>query len=42
VRGFYKGWAANTLKVLPQNAIRFAAYEVVKGVLKVEKKMTDT
>ena len=23
VRGFYRGWAANTIKVVPQNAIRF-------------------
>lgn len=26
MRGFYKGWAANTIKVVPQNAIRFVTY----------------
>lgn len=31
--GFYKGMTANALKIVPNNAIRFAAYEVLKGVL---------
>lgn len=28
--GFYKGMSANALKVVPNNAIRFAAYEILK------------
>lgn len=42
MRGFYKGWAANTLKVVPQNSIRFVAYELLKGFLGVKKAKTDT
>jgi solute carrier family 25 phosphate transporter 23/24/25/41 len=42
VRGFYRGWAANTLKVVPQNAIRFVSYETLKGLLGVVKAKTDT
>mmetsp|Transcript_45252 Transcript_45252/g.115807 ORF Transcript_45252/g.115807 Transcript_45252/m.115807 type:complete len:299 (-) Transcript_45252:65-961(-) len=42
MRGFYKGWAANTMKVVPQNAIRFVAYEFLKGALGVQKAKTDT
>lgn len=34
-RGFFKGWAANTLKVVPQNSIRFVSYEVIKSLLGV-------
>eukprot|EP00854_Cymbomonas_tetramitiformis_P032004 gene32004-40432_t len=30
VRGFFKGWMANTLKVVPQNSIRFVTYEMMK------------
>lgn len=41
-RGFYRGWAANTIKVVPQNAIRFVSYEVLKGLLGVKKAKTDT
>jgi solute carrier family 25 phosphate transporter 23/24/25/41 len=41
-RGFYRGWAANTLKVVPQNAIRLVAYETLKGVLGVQRAKTDT
>mmetsp|Transcript_14467 Transcript_14467/g.17541 ORF Transcript_14467/g.17541 Transcript_14467/m.17541 type:complete len:359 (-) Transcript_14467:494-1570(-) len=41
-RGFYKGWLANTLKVVPQNSIRFVTYELLKSMLGVEKKKTDT
>ncbi|KAK9829011.1 hypothetical protein WJX72_003396 [[Myrmecia] bisecta] len=41
-RGFYRGWAANTLKVIPQNSIRFVAYEFLKGLLGVHKARTDT
>ena len=26
LRGFYRGWAANTMKVVPQNAIRFVRW----------------
>uniref|UniRef100_A0A061SE49 Solute carrier family 25 (Mitochondrial phosphate transporter), member 23/24/25/41 n=1 Tax=Tetraselmis sp. GSL018 TaxID=582737 RepID=A0A061SE49_9CHLO len=42
LRGFYNGWAANTLKVLPQNAIRFVTYEFLKKALGVRKARTDT
>ena len=42
VRGFYRGWSANTLKVVPQNAIRFVSYEAHKGVFGVVKAKTDT
>ena len=35
LRGFYRGWAANALKVIPQNSIRFASYEALKGLLEV-------
>lgn len=42
VRGFYKGWLANTLKVAPMSAIRFVAYEQLKRLLGAQKKATDT
>ncbi|KAF6257183.1 mitochondrial substrate carrier protein [Scenedesmus sp. NREL 46B-D3] len=42
MRGFYRGWSANTLKVVPQNAIRLVSYEALKGVLGVKKSKTDT
>eukprot|EP00889_Picochlorum_renovo_P002189 jgi/Picre1/29219/NNA_004611.t1 len=41
-RGFYRGWAANTLKVVPQNAIRFVSYETLKSLFGVKKAKTDT
>uniref|UniRef100_A0A7S2T7G4 Uncharacterized protein n=1 Tax=Chloropicon roscoffensis TaxID=1461544 RepID=A0A7S2T7G4_9CHLO len=41
-RGFYRGWAANILKVIPQNSIRFVAYETMKQVAGIAKKRTDT
>jgi solute carrier family 25 phosphate transporter 23/24/25/41 len=41
-RGFYRGWAANTLKVAPMSAIRFVCYEALKGLLGVQKKSSDT
>jgi solute carrier family 25 phosphate transporter 23/24/25/41 len=31
IRGFYRGIAPNALKVMPNNAIRFAAYETLKN-----------
>ena len=31
----YKGWWANTLKVVPQNAIRFVSYEFFKKLFQV-------
>lgn len=40
--GFYRGWSANTIKVVPQNAIRFVAYEALKSLLGVKKAKTDT
>lgn len=42
MRGFYKGWSANTLKVVPQNSIRFVSYEIMKKLLGVKKAKTDT
>ena len=41
-RGFYRGWSANILKVIPQNSIRFVSYEVMKQVLGIQKRRTDT
>jgi solute carrier family 25 phosphate transporter 23/24/25/41 len=41
-RGFYRGWAANSLKVIPQNAIRFVAYEALKSTMGIKKAKTDT
>ena len=35
MRGFFKGWSANTLKVVPQNSIRFVSYEMLKTLLGV-------
>ncbi|KAF8061169.1 hypothetical protein HT031_004631 [Scenedesmus sp. PABB004] len=42
LRGFYRGWTANTIKVVPQNAIRLVTYEALKGVLGVKRSKTDT
>lgn len=42
VRGFYLGWTANTLKVVPQNSIRFVSYELLKGLFGIKKAKTDT
>ncbi len=42
VRGFYRGWVANTVKVVPQNAIRMVSYEAMKNVMGVKKAKTDT
>eukprot|EP00195_Chlamydomonas_chlamydogama_P017277 CAMPEP_0202901560 /NCGR_PEP_ID=MMETSP1392-20130828/14325_1 /ASSEMBLY_ACC=CAM_ASM_000868 /TAXON_ID=225041 /ORGANISM="Chlamydomonas chlamydogama, Strain SAG 11-48b" /LENGTH=304 /DNA_ID=CAMNT_0049588141 /DNA_START=206 /DNA_END=1120 /DNA_ORIENTATION=- len=42
VRGFYRGWAANTIKVVPQNSIRLVAYEGLKMLLGIKKSKTDT
>lgn len=41
-RGFYRGWAANSIKVVPQNSIRFVAYELLKSLLGIHKSRTDT
>ncbi|GFR43348.1 hypothetical protein Agub_g4270 [Astrephomene gubernaculifera] len=40
--GFYRGWVANSVKVVPQNAIRMVSYEAMKGMLGVKKAKTDT
>lgn len=40
--GFYRGWAANSLKVVPQNAIRFVSYEALKTLVGVKRAKTDT
>jgi hypothetical protein len=29
IRGFYRGWAPNALKVVPQNSLRFASFEAL-------------
>lgn len=42
LRGFYRGWLANTLKVAPQNSIRFVSYEFLKKMMGVQKSKTDT
>jgi solute carrier family 25 phosphate transporter 23/24/25/41 len=42
LRGFYRGWVANSVKVVPQNAIRMVAYEAAKGLLGVKRAKTDT
>jgi len=42
LRGYYRGWVANTLKVIPQNSIRFFAYEGFKSLLAIQKRKTDT
>jgi solute carrier family 25 phosphate transporter 23/24/25/41 len=42
VRGFYRGWVANTLKVAPMSAIRFVSYEALKQLLGVKKSKSDT
>ncbi|CAL6282277.1 unnamed protein product [Bathycoccus prasinos] len=36
-RGFFRGWTANTMKVVPQNSIRFVAYELLKTLLGCEQ-----
>lgn len=41
-RGFYRGWVANSAKVVPQNAIRMVSYEAMKTLLGVKKSKTDT
>ena len=33
MRGFFRGWTANTMKVVPQNSIRFVSYELLKSLL---------
>jgi solute carrier family 25 phosphate transporter 23/24/25/41 len=40
--GFYRGWVANTIKVVPQNAIRMVAYEWLKQIFGIKKQSTDT
>lgn len=42
MKGFFRGWGANTLKVVPQNSIRFVSYELMKQLFGVQKKKTDT
>jgi solute carrier family 25 (mitochondrial phosphate transporter), member 23/24/25/41 len=32
-QGFFRGWTANTLKVVPQNSIRFVSYEILLSLL---------
>jgi Mitochondrial carrier protein len=42
MKGFYKGWGANTIKVVPQNSIRFVTYELFKTLMGIQKAKTDT
>ena len=42
INGFYQGWWANTVKVVPQNAIRLVMYGLLKDLLQIEKEKTDT
>ena len=42
VRGFYRGWVANTLKVAPMSAIRFFSYEALNTIFGVQKSRSDT
>ena len=42
INGFYQGWWANTVKVVPQNAIRLVTYGLLKDLLQIEKEKTDT
>lgn len=39
--GLYKGLLANTLKTVPNNAVRFVAFEFFKKVVGMEKRGTD-
>lgn len=40
--GLFNGWTANTIKVVPQNAIRFVSYELLKQLFSVKKAKSDT
>ena len=42
VRAFYRGWAPAALKILPQSAARFAAYDWAKAALGVARAPTDS
>eukprot|EP00002_Diphylleia_rotans_P016499 TRINITY_DN3209_c0_g1_i1.p1 TRINITY_DN3209_c0_g1~~TRINITY_DN3209_c0_g1_i1.p1 ORF type:complete len:301 (+),score=70.62 TRINITY_DN3209_c0_g1_i1:59-961(+) len=42
MNGFFKGYIANTLKVVPNNAIRFLVYEFMKSILDIKKARSDT
>lgn len=41
-RGLFNGWTANTIKVVPQNSIRFVSYELLKQLFGVNKARSDT
>ena len=41
VLGLYKGQLANLLKTVPNNAVRFIAFEFLKKLVKMEKRHTD-
>mmetsp|Transcript_7388 Transcript_7388/g.8408 ORF Transcript_7388/g.8408 Transcript_7388/m.8408 type:complete len:88 (+) Transcript_7388:3-266(+) len=38
IAGFYKGMTANALKVVPNNAIRFAVFDMLKVFMVTESK----
>lgn len=42
LRGFYKGRAANTMNVVPQDDIRFVTHETLKPLMGVKKAKTHT
>lgn len=42
LRGFYRGWLAASLKIVPQNSIRLVTYELLKGALGIRRAKTDT
>ncbi len=37
IRGFYRGWTPNAAKVVPQNSLRFWAFELLRELLCVPK-----
>lgn len=39
VQGFYKGITPNALKIMPNNAIRFLAFDLLRGYFGVEAKI---
>jgi len=42
MQAFFLGWTANTVKVVPQNSIRFVSYEILKDLFGVIKSKSDT
>ena len=42
IRGYYKGMTANALKVVPNNAIRFAAFDFLKTLIMKDDSADET